>query len=289
MRWDDAGELVARALAEDVGTGDATTLATVCPAATGQAFVVSRASGVVAGLPLIQLVYARVDHRVQVTFCVEDGAQIYPGLQVARLEGPAAALLTGERVALNLVQHLSGIATRTADFVDRVAGTGARIVDTRKTVPGLRALAKYAVRAGGGTNHRFGLYDGILIKDNHIIAAGGIAPAVERARSRASHLLKIEVETDRLDQVHEALAAGADVILLDNMDLATMRQAVELCRGRARTEASGGITEETVRAIAEAGVDLISVGALTHSVRALDLGLDWVDLPGERGQEGMGG
>jgi nicotinate-nucleotide pyrophosphorylase (carboxylating) len=202
---------------------------------------------------------------------------VKPGDRIATVRGPARALLTGERVALNFLQHLSGIATRTARFVKLVEGTGASIVDTRKTVPGLRALAKYAVRAGGGHNHRFGLYDGVLIKDNHIQAAGGITAAVQGARRLAPHLLKIEVEVESLQQVREALAAGADILLLDNMDLETLRDAVRLCKGRALTEASGGVSEETVRAIAETGVDLISVGALTHSVTALDISLDFAD------------
>ncbi len=267
---------VRQALAEDVGPGDVTTLSTVPPEAPGRALFQVKAPGVIAGLPYLFEVYRQVDARVRVEPRLEDGARVETGGYAAAAEGPAQALLTGERVALNFLQHLSGIATRTAQFVRLVEGTGARIVDTRKTVPGLRAAAKYAVRMGGGQNHRFGLYDGVLIKDNHLRAAGGIRPAVARARELAHHLLRVEVEVETLEQVDEALEAGADLLLLDNMDLDTLRRAVERCRGRALTEASGGVNETTVRAIAETGVDLISVGALTHSVTALDISLDWV-------------
>jgi nicotinate-nucleotide pyrophosphorylase (carboxylating) len=275
MNEQELDELVARALAEDVGPGDVTTLATVPADREGRATFRAKGEGVLAGSELVARVYADLDPRVRVSLLLQDGADLQPGMALAVAEGPARALLTGERVALNFLQHLSGIATRTARFVRLVQGTGTRIVDTRKTVPGLRALAKYAVRVGGGHNHRFGLYDGILIKDNHLRAAGGIRPAVEAARSRAPHLLRVEVEAETLEQVREALEAAADIVLLDNMDLETLRQAVSLCRGRALTEASGGVNEETVRAVAEAGVDLVSVGALTHSVTALDISLDW--------------
>jgi nicotinate-nucleotide pyrophosphorylase (carboxylating) len=271
----DADRLIALALAEDVGPGDVTTLATVPESSQGRAVFLAKAEGIVAGLPLVQRVYSQLDAAVQVKLLVSEGTKVTHGTKVAVLIGPSRALLTGERLALNFVQHLSGIATRTARFVGLVEGTGARIVDTRKTIPGLRALAKYAVRMGGGHNHRFALYDGVLIKDNHLRAAGGIEAAVKAARAAASHLLKIEVEVETLDQAREALDSGADLLLLDNMDLDTLRQAVGFCRGRALTEASGGVNEQTVRAIAETGVDLISVGALTHSVTALDISLDW--------------
>jgi nicotinate-nucleotide pyrophosphorylase (carboxylating) len=267
--------LIAHALAEDVGYGDVTTLSTVPEDRRGRAVFRAKQEGVLAGVSLIRRVYAPLDPCVVVVELVRDGERVKPGTVIARIEGPARALLTGERLALNFVQHLSGIATRTARFVELVRGTRTRIVDTRKTVPGLRVLAKYAVRAGGGDNHRFGLHDGVLIKDNHILAAGGIAPAVAGARRHAPHLLRVEVETESLDQVREALDAGADILLLDNMELETLREAVALCKGRALTEASGGVTEQTVRAIAETGVDLISIGALTHSVTALDISLDW--------------
>ncbi len=274
-RTPDLDALLDLALAEDIGYGDVTTQATVPPDAWGKARLVARAPGVLAGGELVALVYARVDPRIHVRQRLGDGSAVAAGECVAELEGPARGLLTGERTALNFLQHLSGIATRTARMVELVAGTGARVIDTRKTIPGLRALAKYAVRAGGGTNHRHGLSDGVLIKDNHLIAAGGVGPAVAAARAACHHLLRIEVEVDTLEHLEEALAAGADVVLLDNMSLAQLRVAVARCRGRAVTEASGGVNEATVRDIAETGVDYISVGALTHSVTALDLGLDW--------------
>jgi nicotinate-nucleotide pyrophosphorylase (carboxylating) len=270
-----AERLITLALTEDIGHGDVTSLSTVPVETRGRAIFVAKDHGVLAGLSVLRGVYAQIDPSVQVRAFVEDGAALEPAVRVVEVTGPARSLLTGERVALNFVQFLSGIATRTARFVKLVEGTGARIVDTRKTVPGLRLLSKYAVRVGGGHNHRFGLYDGILIKDNHIQAAGGITPAVRGARESAPHLLKIEVEVETLDQVREALDAGADILLLDNMPLDRLRQSVELCHGRALTEASGGVNETTVRAIAETGVDLISVGALTHSVTALDISLDW--------------
>ena len=272
---DESLRVVTQALAEDVGWGDVTSLVTVPAEARGRAVFVARDPGVLCGLPALRQVYAQVDPTVTVETLVEEGSPLNPGDRIAVVEGSARALLTGERLSLNFLQHLSGIATRTAKFVRLVEGTGARIVDTRKTVPGLRALAKYAVRAGGGHNHRFGLYDGVLIKDNHLQAAGGVTAAVSRARELAPHTLRIEVEVETLDQVREALAARADVLLLDNMELETLREAASLCRGKALTEASGRVNEETVRAIAEVGVDLISIGALTHSVMALDIGLDW--------------
>jgi nicotinate-nucleotide pyrophosphorylase (carboxylating) len=252
-----------------------TSLATVPADAVGRAVFLAKDTGVLCGLPALQATYAQVDPSVRVTLLVEEGSQVRPGLEVAAIAGSSRSLLTGERVALNFLQHLSGISTRTARFVSLVEGTGAKIVDTRKTIPGLRALAKYAVRIGGGHNHRFALSDGVLIKDNHIQAAGGIAAAVKRAREHAPHLLRVEVEAETLAQVNEALAAGADIVMLDNMELETLRAAVDLCRGKALSEASGGVNEKTVRAIAETGVDLISVGALTHSVAALDISLDW--------------
>ncbi|MFN3651848.1 MAG: carboxylating nicotinate-nucleotide diphosphorylase [Armatimonadota bacterium] len=268
-------EAVDRALAEDIGPGDITSLATLPPDAPGRAVFLAKDTGVLAGMPVLERVFARVDPSVRLELLRHDGEDVTPGTELAVARGAAASILTAERTSLNFLQFLSGIATRTARFVALVQGTSARVVDTRKTVPGLRSLSKYAVRVGGGTNHRFGLYDGVLIKDNHIRAAGGITPAVQQARLRAHHLLKVEVETETLEQVEEALDAGADIVMLDNMDLATLTRAVDLCRGRALTEASGGINEQTIRSVAETGVDLISVGALTHSVTALDISLDW--------------
>jgi nicotinate-nucleotide pyrophosphorylase (carboxylating) len=226
-----------------------------------------------AGIGVARRVFALLDAQVAFEGLIEDGQAVRRGEVLAWLKGDAASLLQGERVALNLLQRLSGVATLTARFVEAVEGTGATIVDTRKTTPGLRALEKYAVRVGGGGNHRMALYDGVLIKENHIVAAGGIAVAVSRARRYAPHTLKVEVEVRDLDEVTAALAAGADILLLDNMDLDQLRAAVELVAGRAVTEASGGVNLDSVRPIAETGVDLISVGALTHSYRAVDISM----------------
>jgi nicotinate-nucleotide pyrophosphorylase (carboxylating) len=265
--------IVREALMEDVGAGDITTLATVPAEAHAEAQIVAKAAGIIAGLPIAQRVFHHLDPSVEFRPGVAEGAAVRPGETVARLFGRAHPILTGERVALNFLQHLSGIATRTAQFVALVQGTHARIADTRKTVPGLRVLAKYAVRVGGGHNHRLGLYDAVLIKENHAAAAGGIAAAVARARGYAPHTMRIEVEVRDARGVEEALTAGADVILLDNFAVEQIRAAVEQIGARALSEASGGITEENVAAIAAAGVDIISVGALTHSVPALDLSL----------------
>lgn len=267
--------VVEAALTEDVGTGDITTALTVPADEVSSAFISIREDGVVAGMSVAETVFSIVDPAVKFEAGVIDGQRVKRGDVLATIHGPSRSILTGERVALNLLQRLSGIATKTAHFVSLVEGTKARVIDTRKTTPGLRALEKYAVQVGGGRNHRFGLYDGILIKDNHIIAAGGITKAVESAKNGAPHTLKIEVEVRTLDELNEALSSGADAILLDNMDVQTMRQAVEITAGRAVLEASGGVNETTVADIAATGVDLISVGALTHSVRALDIGLDF--------------
>jgi len=329
-------EIVRRALAEDIGTGDITTALTVPPASLSRGQIVANEEGVVAGLQVAAMVFAVVAEAhaagsttvlrrfrpgggavgvesvrvtgkpIRVTAKhlrppveirglggreagsfrgakelllrpeVTDGACVQNGNVIAEISGPTAAILIGERTALNFLQRLSGIATKTARFVELVKDTGVRITDTRKTTPALRILEKYAVRVGGGQNHRFGLYDAVLIKDNHIRAAGGVKEAVEAARSGAPHTMKIEVEADSLAQVEQALEAGAEIILLDNMSPATLRKAVALCKDRAVTEASGRITEQNVVKIAQTGVDLISVGALTHSVKALDLSLEIV-------------
>ncbi|AEB12815.1 carboxylating nicotinate-nucleotide diphosphorylase [Marinithermus hydrothermalis] len=261
-------------LLEDVGHGDLTTQLTVPQDAQGQGVILAKEAGVLAGIEAARLVFHEVDPTLRFTALKADGDRLEPVQAVARIEGRLASILTAERLALNLLQRLSGIATLTRKYVEAVAGTQARILDTRKTTPGLRALEKYAVRVGGGHNHRFGLFDGILIKDNHIAAAGGVRAAVTRARARAPHGLRVEVEVTTLAELEEALEAGADVILLDNMDLPTLRQAVARTAGRARLEASGGMTLERVRAVAETGVDFISVGALTHSAKALDLSLE---------------
>ncbi|MBI4498166.1 MAG: carboxylating nicotinate-nucleotide diphosphorylase [Chloroflexi bacterium] len=271
--------IVDAALAEDLGLGDPTTETLIPYEWQGVASLRVKAPGVLAGLPVAELAFRRVDPAVRVETLVEDGSQVEPGQVVARIAGPVASILRAERVALNFLQRMSGIASETARYVAAVADLPVRIIDTRKTVPGLRLLDKYAVRMGGGHNHRQNLADGVLIKDNHLAAletfAGlGVADAVREARRRASHTLNIEVEADTLDQVRQALEGGADIILLDNMTPEQMREAVEMVAGRAITEASGGITLATVRAVAETGVDLISVGSLTHSTRALDISLD---------------
>jgi nicotinate-nucleotide pyrophosphorylase (carboxylating) len=269
---------VAAALAEDLGAGgDITTDAIVPAEATGEAAIVARQAGVIAGLDLAEAAFKALDPEIRFTRIVEDGEKVAAGGTIAQISGKTRALLTAERTALNFLGRLSGIATLTASYVKAVEGTATRIACTRKTTPGLRAFEKYAVRAGGGVNHRFGLYDAVLVKDNHIAAAGGLAQALERLSARSGHLVKIEVEVDTLDQLKQALSFAIDAVLLDNMDVDTLRQAVKLVAGRVKTEASGGVTLETVREIALTGVDLISVGALTHSPRNLDSSLEWKD------------
>lgn len=265
--------IIENALAEDIHTGDLTTLSIVEDRHEIRARLVAKESMVLAGINVAARVFHLLDERIIFTPHFNDGDELRPGDVIAELLGDAAMLLQGERVALNILQRMCGVATLTARFVAAVRGTGARIVDTRKTAPGLRALDKYAVRAGGGSNHRFGLYDGVLIKENHITAAGGITIAVTRAKAKIPHTIKIEVETETMAQVAEALACGADIIMLDNMDTAAMREAVAMIAGRALVEASGGVNLETVREIAETGVDIISVGALTHSAPARDISM----------------
>jgi nicotinate-nucleotide pyrophosphorylase (carboxylating) len=266
--------IVRAALAEDLGrAGDITSAACIEPGARLAARFANRRTGVVAGLACARLALAALDPDAAFETVVRDGDFAQPG-PLARVEANAQALLSAERVALNLLGRLSGVATLTRAYVDAVADTGARITDTRKTTPGLRALEKYAVRCGGGVNHRFGLDDAILIKDNHVAAAGGVGPAIRRARAAAGHLVKVEAEVDSLAQLDEALAEGPDVIMLDNFSLADLAAAVATAKGRVTLEASGGVTLETVRAIAGTGVDVISVGALTHSAPVLDIGLD---------------
>lgn len=271
---DHIDDVLRRALAEDVGAGDVTALALIPTDQVGTAVALSKEAGVLAGNTIGARVFTLLDSVVQVTQLREDGTPLAPGDRFLRIEGPLQTILTGERVALNVLRHLSGIATLTRSFVDAVEGTGAQIIDTRKTTPGLRLFEKYAVRVGGGHNHRMGLFDGVLIKDNHIAACGSVATAVKRARDSVHHLLKVQIEAKTLEQVGEALEAGADGILLDNMSPNTMAEAVAMVRGKAFTEASGGITLDSVREAAGTGVDLISVGMLTHSAEALDLSLD---------------
>jgi len=273
---DTLERVVQAALAEDVGEGDVTTEATVAENAIGSAQLLVKEPGVVCGLEVAEAVFRALDPDVRFDTLVEDGTVVEHSVEhstvVARVEGPERAILTGERTALNFLGRLSGVATLTRRYVDAVAGTGVAILDTRKTTPGLRRLEKHAVACGGGQNHRFGLDDGVLVKDNHLRAAGSVSAAVERVRA-VTHL-PVEVECDTLEQVSEALAAGADAILLDNMTVEDLRAAVALAKGRARLEASGGITLDNVRAVAETGVDEISVGALTHSARSLDVSLE---------------
>jgi nicotinate-nucleotide pyrophosphorylase (carboxylating) len=266
---------VRNALLEDLGrAGDVTSDATIPDSLTAEAQFVAREAGVIAGLPFAELAFELVDPRIKLRIEKPDGSRVAPGDVIARLEGPAGRILTGERVALNFLGHLSGVATGTARIADAIAHTKARIVCTRKTTPGLRIAEKYAVRCGGGMNHRFGLDDAILIKDNHIALAGGVETALHRARAYAGHMVKIELEVDTLAQLEQALALGVDAVLLDNMSLAELRAAVAMVDGRALTEASGRINLESAAGIAETGVDMMSAGWLTHSAAVLDIGLD---------------
>jgi nicotinate-nucleotide pyrophosphorylase (carboxylating) len=272
--------LVREALAEDIGAGDVTTAATAPPDLPARARLIAREPLTVAGLELAFAAFRELSPGIEITGAVPDGTRAAAGDCLATIEGPAAALLTAERVALNCVQRLSGIATLTAAFVEAIAGTKARILDTRKTTPGWRRLEKYAVICGGGVNHRSGLAELVLIKDNHLAALRDAKPnpirvAVGLARRRFPYL-KVEVEADTLDQVDQALEAGADIVLLDNMSLAQLQEAATRCRGRALTEASGGVRLDTAPAVARTGVDFLSVGALTHSARWVDIGLDFV-------------
>lgn len=275
---------VSEALAEDLGlAGDVTTDATIAPDAIANAAFVARGPGIISGLDVAAASFGAIDPAVTFLAEVADGQRVSPKTVIARVSGNARAILTGERVALNFLGRMCGIATLTRQYVDAVAGTKARIADTRKTTPGLRAFEKYAVRCGGGQNHRTGLFDAILIKDNHIMAAGGIAKAIEAARRHAGHMMKLEVEVDTLEQLEDALKYDIDAVLLDNMTPQMLATAVKMAAGRVTTEASGGVNLSTVRAIAESGVDMISVGALTHSAPVLDLGLDFdLSAPSKR-------
>jgi nicotinate-nucleotide pyrophosphorylase (carboxylating) len=268
-------DVVSRALAEDLAAGgDVTTLATVPAEATGTGRLVVRQPGAIAGLDVAATVFDLVSEgRIVFDRAVQDGARVHPGDVLATVSGPMRALLTAERTALNFLGHLSGVATLTRRWVDAVEGTGARIRDTRKTLPGLRVLEKYAVVCGGGVNHRMSLSDAALVKDNHVVAAGGVVPAFERVRA-AYPGLPIEIEVDTLEQAREVIDAGADLVLLDNMGIADLRAAVAYSAGRAKLEASGGLSLDTAREVAETGVDYLSVGALTHSAPVLDIGLD---------------
>jgi len=265
--------ILRRALLEDIGTGDVTTMATIEPGTQASAELVAKEDFVLAGIDVAKRVFQLLSTEIAFEKLITDGQTVKRGDVMAWIKGDAATLLQGERVALNLLQRMCGVATLTADFVREVVGTQAVVVDTRKTTPGLRVLEKYSVRMGGGGNHRMALYDAVLIKENHIAAAGGISAAVSRAKQRVPHTQKIEVEVRNQDEVVEALAAGADILLLDNMTVAELTEAVKLVGDQAITEASGGVNLDTVREIAETGVRLISVGALTHSSRAVDISM----------------
>ncbi|MBT9160468.1 MAG: putative nicotinate-nucleotide pyrophosphorylase (carboxylating) [Dehalococcoidia bacterium] len=271
--------IVLHALDEDLGQGDITTDALIPPASTARALILVKANGVLAGIEVAEIVFQQVDPSLIFERLAQDGARVQAGSVIGVVTGKAASILKAERVALNFLQRLSGIATETAKYVAAVAGTGVKILDTRKTTPGLRMLEKYAVRVGGGQNHRQNLGDGVLIKDNHLAALRasgvGLGEGVKRARANVPCHLKIEVEVDTMEQAQTALDAGADIVLLDNMGVSDMRRVVKLAQGRALTEASGGITLDNVRAVAETGVDFISIGALTHSVKALDISIEF--------------
>ncbi len=269
-------EAVHRALDEDLGrAGDVTSIATIPEDTPARAILVARQAGVIAGLPLAVATFQKLSQDIRIEAHARDGAVVAKGLHLLTIDGPARAVLTGERTALNFVGRLSGVATLTSDYVRHTAGTKLRICCIRKTTPGLRALEKYAVRCGGGFNHRFGLDDAILIKDNHIAVAGGVRPVLERARKHIGHLVKVEIEVDTLEQLREVLDTGlADVVLLDNMDIPTLSEAVKLANGRVVLEASGGVTQSSIAKIAATGVDYASSGALTHSAPNFDCALD---------------
>ncbi len=267
-------KIVEQALLEDIGTGDITTEFILPSDLKAKGIIKTSEEGVVAGLDIACLIFKKLDSEICFQFKVKDGKNILPGEILANISGSARTILKGERVALNFLQRMSGIATITSKFCQEIKNLPVRIVDTRKTTPGLRILEKYAVLMGGGYNHRFGLYDAVLIKDNHIAVAGGIKSAVNSVRKQISHMIKIEIEVENLSQLQEALEMKVDIVMLDNMDLETMKEAVKIVKGEALIEASGGITLEKVREIAQTGVDLISVGALTHSVKSLDIGME---------------
>lgn len=274
MHYPGLDDLIRRSLEEDIGYGDITTMSVVPVEQNSEGLFVAKAEGVIAGLEIARTVFSQLDPEAVFTKLIEDGDLVSTGTVIARIRGRSRALLTGERTALNFLQRLSGIATQTHQLTGMIKDYSAQLLDTRKTTPGLRVLEKYAVAVGGGRNHRFGLYDGVMIKDNHIIAAGGIKQAVAMARAKVPHTLKIEVEVENLDQLQEALEAGADIIMLDNMVPAVMREAVMVVAGRALLEASGGIKAANLIEIAQTGVDFISMGALTHSASSLDISFD---------------
>ena len=275
-RYIGLDDFLLAALREDIGTGDVTTVSCVPEDAVSRGHFVAKEPGIICGLGVAARVFELLNSRVNLVFHINDGDKVSVGDRIADISGSSRSILTGERIALNLLQHMSGVATKTAEAVETISGTKTKIVDTRKTIPGLRMLDKYAVRCGGGANHRFNLSDGVLIKDNHISAAGSITKAVGLARGNCPFTVKIEVEAETIAQVEEALAVKADIIMLDNMAIETMAQAVKIVDGRALTEASGNMGERDLQAVAGTGVDFISIGALTHSVKALDISLKFV-------------
>lgn len=278
MNYPGLNDLITRALQEDIGHQDITTANLVSPSLKAKGIFLVKSSGILAGLEVSRAVFGLLDPDIVFTALKSDGEKLEPGDRIAIVEGAAATLLTGERTALNFMQRLSGIASKTYHMAEIIKPYKAQLVDTRKTTPGLRFLEKYAVKIGGGRNHRLGLFDGVIIKDNHIMAAGGIIPAVKKVRSLIPLTVKIEVEVENLEQLKEALEAGADIIMLDNMDTDTMRRAVLITNGKALLEASGGINENTIAAVAQTGVDFISSGALTHSAVSLDISFDIIEV-----------
>jgi len=278
MNYPGLNDLITRALQEDIGHQDITTANLVSPSLKAKGIFLVKSSGILAGLEVSRAVFGLLDPDIVFTALISDGEKLEPGDRIAIVEGAAATLLTGERTALNFMQRLSGIASKTYHMAEIIKPYKAQLVDTRKTTPGLRFLEKYAVKIGGGRNHRLGLFDGVIIKDNHIMAAGGIIPAVKKVRSLIPLTVKIEVEVENLEQLKEALEAGADIIMLDNMDTDTMRRAVSITNGKALLEASGGINENTIAAVAQTGVDFISSGALTHSAVSLDISFDIIEV-----------
>lgn len=269
-------DIINIALEEDIGNGDITTFATVDEDKKTEGFFIAKEDGIICGLPVLKRVFEIIDAEIKLDINICEGDFVKKGGRFAKVSGRAQSILTGERVALNFLQRLSGIATQTREAVSRIKGTKAVICDTRKTTPGLRNIEKYAVRIGGGANHRFNLADGILIKDNHISAAGGIGPAISKTRRAASHMLKIEVEVENFDQIDEALLYGADIIMLDNMSIEDMTRAVGIINGKAIVEASGNMGDRDLLKVAQTGVDIISIGALTHSIRAMDISLKFI-------------
>jgi len=267
-------EIIDNAINEDIWTGDITTEAVVNEDCMGEGILLAKESGVIAGLEVAKLVFQSIDNEIKFQSLAAEGDYVKSGTEIAQVRGKAKSILTAERLALNFLQRMSGIATKTAKYKELVGDYDVRIVDTRKTTPGLRILEKYAVQVGGGDNHRLGLYDAVMIKDNHISAAGGIKEAVEKARTNVPHTMKIEVETESLDEVKEAVAVNADIIMLDNMSTGLMKEAVELVDNQTIVEASGGITAATIKEVAATGVDVISLGTLTHTIKSLDINLD---------------